>query len=394
MAPFRPVVTAYTAGMMTNTDHQPDWIHAARRLLGDELTVRSDPRRVVAIGGTISRIRLWPPDTAVESVQEVRALLAGVPEGAGLPRPVGAPDQTVLLRGRVYDACTILDGLPLNRHGIFTVDGYGSVAIPLHETADHGDMLVQAARQLGIVHESTRGRVDPEQSGAQSARDVYTATKATWQQARKHLGRHAEDLTEVRRWLRCGNRIIPIADDRLRAAGDDATGTPVLVHGDIWPAWLMVDAPSTPHVLHGIDGWTTAKAGSPVIDLAALCARITGWSAANVEEVFGAYSERASLSPGARRLVPVIAAVDLLNQIGRLLDIAFVEDRVANDPAQPFIRGGIAMLLRSLELLTDVLAPPEPAGQGARTWRRSRTPAARTGTSGQSRRSSARRPRG
>jgi hypothetical protein len=379
--------------MMTNTDHHPDWIEAARRLLGNDIGVRSDSSHIVATGDTIVHVRLWPPDTTLERVQGVRALLAGVSERAGIPRPVGPPDMAVLTGGRVYDACTVLGGLPLNRHGIFTVDGYGTVAIPLHETADHGDMLVQAARLLGAVHESTRGQGDPEQIGSQSARDLYSAARANWQEARKQLGRHAEELTEVRRWLRCGNRIIPIADDRLRAAGLDATGTPVLVHGDIWPAWLLVDTPSTPRVLHGVDGWTQALAGSPVIDLAALCARITGWSAANVEEVLGAYSEHAYLSPGARRLVPVVAAVDLLNQVGRLLDIAFVEDRVATHPAQPFIRGGIAMLLRSLELLTDVLAPPEPGGQGARTWRRSRTQATRTAASGQSRRSSARRPR-
>ncbi|MDQ4044865.1 MAG: hypothetical protein M3173_05385, partial [Chloroflexota bacterium] len=186
-------------------------------------------------------------------------------------------------------------------------------------------------------------------------------------------------------------------DDRLRAAGGDATGTPVLIHSDIWPAWLLVDDPSRPRTLHGIDGWTMAVAGSPVIDLAALCARITGWSSANVEAVLGAYSEHADLSPGARRLVPVVAAVDLLNQLGRLLEIAFLDDRVSNNPAQPFIRGGIAVLLRSLEHLTDVLAPPEPGGRGPGGPRRGgppRTPPGRTRASGRSPRPSGRRPRG
>ncbi|HEV2129393.1 MAG TPA: aminoglycoside phosphotransferase family protein [Thermomicrobiales bacterium] len=383
---------------MTDNDtvNRPDWTAAARRLLGDDLIVRSDADRTVAIGDTTARVRLWPPDATIEHVRTVRALHDRVPDRAGVPAPVGNVDVAVLVGGRVFDACTVLEGLPLNRHGMFTVEGYGAVAIPLHETADHGDILAQAARLLGMVHQASRDHIDQERTGAFSARDLHTATRLSWQEARKSLGRQAEALVEVRRWLRCGNRVIPIADDRLRAAGDDATGTPVLIHGDIWPARLMVDEPSRPRTLHGIDGWTMAAAGSPVIDVAALCARITGWSAANVEAVLGAYSEHADLSPGARRLVPVVAAVDLLNQLGRLLEIAFLDDWVADDPAQPFVRGGIAVLLRSLEHLTDVLAPPEPGGRGPGGPRRGgppRTPPGRTRASGRSPRPSGRRPR-
>lgn len=384
--------------MMSEADpHTTDWIEAAKRLLGDDVRARDETHHTVTSGESIARVRQWPPDTTVERVQAVRALHAAVPEEAGIPRPVGGADGAVLVRGRVYDATTVLDGVPLSRNGRFLVPGHGAVAIPLHETADHGDMLVQAASLLGTVHQATRGQIDPVRTGAFSARDLHTATRAAWQEWRRDLGRQAADLPEVRRWLRCGNRVIPIADDRLRAAGADATGTPVLVHGDLWPAWLMVDVPSRPRVLHGIDGWTGAVAGSPVLDLAALCARVTGWSAATVEEVLGAYSDRAELTPGARRIVPVVAAVDLLHQVGRMLEMAFIDDRVANDPAQPFIRGGIAVLLRSLEHLTDVLAPPEPGGRGPggpRRGFRQQTPPGRSRGAAQSRRGSGPRRRG
>src|SRR5699024_9794568 len=123
--------------------------------------------------------------------------------------------------------------------------------------------------------------------------------------ARKRLGSHAESLVEVRRWLRCGNRVIPIAGDRLHAAGEIAASHPVLIHNDIWPADLLVDTPSLPTQLRGVAGWTSALAGSPVIDLAQLSVRVTGWSEAAVESVLGSYSEITPLQPAERRLVPV-----------------------------------------------------------------------------------------
>jgi hypothetical protein len=350
--------------MMTDTPSPtadpPDWLAAARRLLGDDVTIRDEAGRTVTVDGRDVSIRAWEPPATVERVTAIRALLARIPDDAGIPRPVGEPDAVVMLGGFVNDACATLDGLPLNRHGRFRLPGHGEIGIPLHETADPGDVLVQAARTLGIVHEATRGRPELAAVGRTSAVALHRAVRARWQESRKRLGAHAASLPEVRRWLRCGNRVVPIAGDRLRAAGEVASGSPVLLHGNIWPADLLVDEPSRPTALLGVAGWTSALAGSPVIDLAQLSARVAGWSEATVESVLGAYSDVATLPPAARRLVPVVAAVDLLDQLTLLLEIAYLDDAIANDPAQPFIRGGIKVLLRSLEQLTNVLAPPEP----------------------------------
>ena len=79
----------------------------------------------------------------------------------------------------------------------------------------------------------------------------------------------------------------------------------------------------------------------------------------------GGYIELDHLSGGDLDLFEeaggnIVRAVDLLDQLAWLLEIAYLDDAIAHDPAQPFIRGGIKVLLRSLEQLTDVLAPPEP----------------------------------
>ena len=369
--------------MMTETSDQPafDWQAAARRLLGEDVTFLDADRHTVATAeGQSARIRAWAPPATAERVTAIRALLDRVPPETPIPRPVGAPGDVLLLSGRIADACTALDGLPLNRHGRFAVPGHGEIAIPLHESNDPGEMLVETARVLAHVHAATRGQPELAAAGHLSALELHVAAKARWQDARKRLGSHAENLVEVRRWLRCGNRVIPIAGDRLHASGEVATSSPVLIHNDIWPADVLVDTPSLPTQLRGVVGWTSALAGSPVIDLARLSARVTGWSEASVESILGAYSEIAPLQPTERRLVPVIAAVDLLDRLATLLEVAYLDDSVANDPAQPFIRGGIKVLLRSLERLANVLAPPEPQtrrppGRGFRSaGRRPSTP--------------------
>jgi hypothetical protein len=364
--------------MMTDApDTQSDWTTAAERLLGEGIAVRSERTRIVTHDDGESHIRIWEPPATVERVTATRTLLERVPEDAGVPRPVGAADAVVMIGGRVYDACTTIAGLPLNRHGLFSVPGYGDVAIPLHETADHGDMLVQAARVLAKVHEATRDQPELAAMGQTSALELHRAARARWLEARKRLGSHAESLQEVRRWLRAGNRVIPIAADRLQSAGEIASGSPVLIHNAIWPAYLMVDDPSKPRTLNGITGWHSAMAGSPVLDLAQLSVRVTGWSSATVESILGAYSDLTVLPPAARRLVPVVAAVDLLDQLAWLMEIAYLEDNIANDPAQPFIRGAIKVLLRSLEQLTNVLAPPEPGTRRPGGGRPPRTAALR-----------------
>lgn len=343
----------------TATTIEP-WIGAARQLLGDNIDVISEPQRIVSASAGETHIRSWPGSTPVEHVRAIRALTHRVDATAVIPAAIGDADACISMGDVIYDAVSSTQGRSLSRHGSFRVPGHGIVAVPLHETADHGDMLVRAANTLGKVHSATRDATELEQLDSMSALTLHQAASDRWQLRRKRLGRQAASIQEARRWLRCGNRVVPISERLLQEASDHAAESNTLIHGNLWPTHLLVDDPSTPEHLSGLVGWQTAMAGSPVIDLAQLSVRVTGWSGASVESILGAYSDHADLQPVVRRLVPVVAAVDLLDQVGYLLEIAWLDDRVANDPAQPFIRGGIKVLLRSLERLTNVLAPPEP----------------------------------
>ncbi len=395
--------------MMTEsgpTNTPPDWENAATLIFPfEQVNVVSREDRIISVGDVEAQIRAWEPPATTQRVNAIRGLMDAASAIDGIPRPFGDSDFVAMLGGQIYDACTVVPGIPLNRHGEFVVGDHGIVNLPLHESADHGDMLVEAARVLARVHEATRDHAALAGMASSTAIELQRGVAARWQQARKRLGAHAESLPEVRRWLRCGNRVIPVAAERIQAASDVAGVDNVLIHGDLWPAYLHVDDPSRPTTLHGLTGWRHAAAGSPVLDLARLSVRVTGWSEATVESVLGAYSDHTALPPATRRLVPVVAAIGLLDQLGGVLEVAYLDDDVANHEAQPFIRGGIKVLLRSLERLTNVLVPPEPVqrrfyGGGPRPRRpestgegRRRSPATQTRGSRRSPRSSRRRTR-
>jgi hypothetical protein len=73
--------------------------------------------------------------------------------------------------------------------------------------------------------------------------------------------------------------------------------------------------------------------------------------------VLAAYAETAKLSPVERRMLPVVAALDLVPRVGHLLHLAYVDDRMIGHESQAVLRSGMKQLLVSLENLTGVLAP-------------------------------------
>ncbi|MBA2276433.1 MAG: phosphotransferase, partial [Chloroflexia bacterium] len=295
-----------------------------------------------------------------------RARDAGI---AGVPAPrhrSDRPEETAaLIAGRLFDAQSWLPGRPLGRNTAFRSPDGVSINLPLHPTTPVDAALADAARLIGRVHTATRELATAADAPQAPLASMLLSVRESWLAERRRLGLLAENTTEVRRWLRCGNRIIPIASDRLRAAPDVLRATTVVTHGDLWPAHLLGDDGEA--VVTGIVDWARAAAGSPLLDLAHLATHVGGWSAARAELVLGAYSDIAPLLPEQRRLLPVVAALDLLAEVGWLLGLGFADDRLIGDPALSFVRGGTKTLLTSLETLTDVLAPPEPR-TGSRRW--------------------------
>ena len=131
--------------------------------------------------------------------------------------------------------------------------------------------------------------------------------------------------------------MVPTAGDLVRQAGE-AGNRVAVVHGDLWPANLLVEGcgecpPTRPASPDG----RVCKVDTPLIDLAHLVTHMSGWSGARAEDVLAAYTDAAPLSPVERRLLPVVAAVDLLPTVGDLLILAFVDEGVADHEAQPVL---------------------------------------------------------
>jgi Ser/Thr protein kinase RdoA (MazF antagonist) len=306
-------------------------------------------------------IRAWPESTprervtlAVEALRLANAAGAPVPEPIALP---GEPDDWVLsLEDRLYTAATWLPGHALARYGDFRTPDGAVIDVPLPVSAPADDVLLQAARVIGQVHAATASLV-PEGTSASLSRLLRT-TDREWTEQRKDIGRAAETFPEIRRWLRSGNRVLPIASEHIRQLGS-AGARPVVTHGDLWPANLLVEGAGEERRLTGVVGWSSVRVGSALVDIAHLVTHGSGWSAARAESILGAYTETAAISPIERRLLPVVAALDLVSRVGNLLHLAFIDDRVIGSEALPVLRSGLRALLTSLENLTYGLAPEE-----------------------------------
>jgi Ser/Thr protein kinase RdoA (MazF antagonist) len=191
--------------------------------------------------------------------------------------------------------------------------------------------------------------------------------RKVWFEQRKILGDRAAEQRDIRRWLRCGNRIIPTASDLLRNEPTIMQERSVVIHNDLWPVNALVEGRDEQRKVTGIVGWSHAAAGSPVLDLAALTVHMQGWSAALTEGIIESYSLTRRLLPEQRRLIPAVAALDLVAHLADLLTLAYLDDSMINHQAAPSLRSGMKTLLNSLETLTGILAPDiEVTGRFAR----------------------------
>lgn len=330
-------------------------------------------------------VRRWPEGTAsarIEVTANALALahqheLTTVPRMMPLP---GSEDRFALLQdGQLYSAATWLPGRPLSRYGGFRNSEGFTIDVPLPPSATAEDVLLDAVRTIGRFHDASRSLAGDARLPTGTLGAMLTASADTWAIQRRIIGHHAAAFPEIRRWLRCGNRVIPAAQERLAVFGTrDARS--VVVHGDFWPVHMLVADGASGRELTGVVGWSQPLGGSPMIDLAQLAVHSSGWSAATAENILGAYTEVAPLSPEERRILPVVAALDLVGRVGSLLHQAFVDEREVEAEAVPVMRSGLKTLLVSLENLTQVLAPEDerdkrrtgPVQTGGRVWDRSR----------------------
>ncbi len=331
--------------------------------------------RVTAPSGSW-RVRRWPPGSTRQQMAFVHDLLATmqkagitfVPAPASLPE---SPDDAIFVRdGNFYDARSWLPGAAAGRSLIGWHATTPVINLPTVIAEEAVTPLVEA---IARAHRASEALARQPEAPAASLPDVVAAVQRAWSAQRGRLRPVAPYRPPVQRWLALGERALPASLAALAAVTGtepaEQTGATVL-HLSLWPSHLVIDDRSSPTGYEvGLIGWDGAAVGSPLLDLAQLITRCQGWSAVNAERTLATYTTLRPLSPEERRLLPAIAALDLVATAGHLLDRAYVPAADGDDPAPPTaLRAGADALISSLETVTNLLTQGDSRGGGARKW--------------------------
>jgi len=328
-----------------------DWQDAARRLLGDDVTFLDAARHTVHGGrrrSPYSRLGMRPPRRS-----------ASPRSGRCSPACRKTPAFRARTARRATWRCWPCDRRCLHRDRRPAAQPARRFAVP-----GRGDIANPAARVDRSRRDAGRGGTRARSGARRDARAARAGGRRTAERAgaprprRRRAGRkpasgsaaNAEGLVEVRRCCAAAKPVTRSPANVSTGAGEDATGHPVLIHNDIWPAWQLVDeslAAEGAARRHRLD---LSVAGSPVIDLAQLSVRVAGWSEGTAESVL---APTAMVAPAAARPSggwcrwwPRSTCRPARVACWRSPTL---DDSIANDPAQPLhYRGGIKVLLRSL----------------------------------------------
>lgn len=343
-----------------------------------------------------SLLRQWPLETKPERIAAVARALAAMHTTAGdviphiLANPSSPESVTTTVKDRLYTAQTWLPGRPLGRFGGFITPDGDPITLPLPETAHATDVINQAAAVIASCHTASES-VDKSGLPVATISILMARVRKYWFEHRKILGEHAAEERDIRRWLRCGNRMIPTASDLLRNEPSSITDTSVILHNDLWPENILIQGQDTGRKLTGIVGWSHAAVGSPVLDIAHLAVNMQGWSAALTESIIDAYSDARELRPDQRRIIPAVAGLLMVELVGEMLRLSYVDDRMIGHEATSVLRSGMKTMLDSLERVTNILAPD--IAQTERFNRQRRDGTFATGPARKSRAPGARTPR-
>jgi Phosphotransferase enzyme family len=324
------------------------------------------------------RLRRWPPATTEARLQSTHAAMRLARElGVDFVPDVAAlPDGGAILTrdGRRYDAWRWQPGAPVERATALAPADDRRVDLPaiLPDAA-----FAAAIGTIARMHAASQSETRPAAVAELPLAGLPTVVRQAWGAQRSVLRPLAPALPPVQRWLATGERVLPAAEQALAAVSVADMGE-ALTHLGLWPAHLLLEGDR----LGGLLGWESAAWSSPLLDLAQAIVRLRGWTAASVETALAAYGDQAPLSGEARRLLPAVAALDLVPSAGSLLVAAYGSGAVAPPSA---LRVGIRSLLASLDVAAGALAQatakrkPAPA-RAARTAGRDRPERSGQGT--------------
>jgi Ser/Thr protein kinase RdoA (MazF antagonist) len=321
-------------------------------------------------------VKRWPKGTKPERVAFVHRLLVFARERgiSFVPRLAGDP---VTVSGQIFDAFSALPGRPAMR-GSNLFDGDGrlinrpSVSSPAHATA--------ALRGIAQFHAATRDLAADPQAPQASLETIVRVIASHWERQRAALRPIAAQTPHIQRWIRTSETVVQSAMEHFDRFGYLDRFPRVVGHLNLWPAHLLFTQEEDGVALTGLLDFEQAAVTTPLLDLAQLVTHFNGWSAAQAEDALGLYSEFNPLSPEERRLLPVLAGLELVNEAGRLMTLGYATPGLSRAHGGDALRASAATLLFSLEALAPAVhRGDEPVAQKARKWvHRPKKPAAQS----------------
>jgi hypothetical protein len=304
---------------------------------------------VLALPDEAVRLRVAPLGVDRRQLERVHRLLAApaMVEAAVAPVPRGLI-SIVESEGYHVEVTSWADGRDWTNGRVALLSG-SAVHRPLPVPAGGLPLL---ARTVAAAHLATEASAEATLLPF-SLRDYAREQRDIWSQQRSRIVESRAREVHLGRWLKAAEKVATGAGAVLDAAGY-LEGFPVVaVNRQLWPAHVVADRQRLTLV-----DWTRAVAGSPLLDIAQIVTHFNGWDTGIVEETLESYAAVRQLTANERRLLPVIACLDLMVETGRLLETAYArrDVRPESDVAES-ARSGAAASLYSLEALGWAVRP-------------------------------------
>lgn len=305
-------------------------------------------------------VRRRPDGTAMERIAFVHeALRLGHEQGLdALPAVAGASEGSLPERPTIvahethlYEALSWMPGDPAVRRPVVTWEG-GSVDLPGELP---GELDLDLAASIARFHAATTGALEAAGAPRSPLSGFSAAANRAWRQQLNQLDPLSPRVPSVRAWRAAARRAVNLAMTRIEEAAEAGQEVTVVVHGNVWPSHVLASRSGPDQRITGIIDWTDAIATSPLIDIAQMITHFSGWTPDHAEAVLSAYHDERPLKPVERRLLPAVAALDLVVQVGRLLAVGYGDTARLDQGERSLVRNGAAAMTASLETLANVL---------------------------------------
>ncbi|MDQ3045414.1 MAG: aminoglycoside phosphotransferase family protein [Chloroflexota bacterium] len=318
-------------------------------------------------------LRRWPREVPPERVALIhgaleRASSAGVEVVPRVAALAGRPEERIIvIDGALYDAQSALPGRPLARPRPEASPAGGALRLP---AAPSPEVMAELIETIARWHVATAPLATAPGVPAFPLLAMVERVRDVWRGQRERLIPLAAISPAVRRWLRLSAQMLPQAATALEAVPELTRASSVVGHFALWPAHVLIERTDDgTERLSGLIDFRWAAAGSAMVDLAHLSTHFGGWTGATAEETLGRYSAIAPLPPTERRLLPMVAALDLIAEAGTLLEIAFRPPTrdIPTPPSQ--VRTGAVTLVNGLEALERLVGQGDTRTPSrARPW--------------------------